>query len=92
MNPGDATGYGLIAWILGIAVLGIVIAYGVMKAGRLSRNERQRVDQNAVAARMGRDPEQRMKDRLRNQSPTAWIVGAIFVFLLVATMLFMRTT
>jgi hypothetical protein len=51
MNPGHVTGYALIAWILGIAVLGIVIAYGLIKAGRLSRAERKRVDLNAVAAR-----------------------------------------
>jgi hypothetical protein len=56
MNSGHITGYTLIAWQLGIVVLGMVIAYGVMKAGRLSRNEGEKVDQAAVAARIGQDP------------------------------------
>jgi hypothetical protein len=92
MNSGHITGYTLIAWQLGIVVLGMVIAYGVMKAGRLSRNEGEKVDQAAVAARIGQDPEQLIKDGSRNQSPTGWVIGAIFLILLIATILLMRTT
>jgi hypothetical protein len=48
-------------YILGIAivVLGAVLAYGMMKSGRLSRRERVQLDRNTVAAQNRDDPQKR---------------------------------
>lgn len=67
------------------------MVYGIMKAGRLSKSERDRLDRNAVAAREGRNPAQRVMDGSRNQSPTGWIIGVIFVVAIIETIFFMRT-
>jgi hypothetical protein len=43
-------------WVLGVAVLGAALAYGVFRAGRLRSRERAQLDQNTRAVR---DPEDR---------------------------------
>jgi hypothetical protein len=43
-------------WIIGVIVLGIVIAYGLLKVGRLSRSERARLDRNTVRTQQEEDP------------------------------------
>jgi hypothetical protein len=46
-------------WVIGVVILGIIIAYGVIKAGRLSRAERERLDHNTVATQTHEDPVKR---------------------------------
>jgi hypothetical protein len=43
----------------GAAVLGLAIAYGVMKAGRIRGNERRQLDRNTRIAQAADDPQKR---------------------------------
>ena len=43
-------------WFAGAFVLGAVIAYGMIRAGRLRRAERQRLDRNTEARQQQEDP------------------------------------
>jgi hypothetical protein len=48
----DPISYWLLAlWAAGIIVLGLALAYGTLKAGRLRRSERERSDRNTQANR-----------------------------------------
>jgi hypothetical protein len=42
-------------WVIGVVILGIIIAYGLMRAGRLGRGERERLDHNTVATQTHED-------------------------------------
>jgi hypothetical protein len=46
-------------YILGVAIvlLGVVLAYGMMKTGRLSQRERKQLDRNALEAQRRDDPQ-----------------------------------
>jgi hypothetical protein len=46
-------------WGVAIVVLGAVLAYGMMKSGRLSRRERVQLDRNTAAAQNRDDPQKR---------------------------------
>jgi hypothetical protein len=46
-------------WAAAIVLLGIVIAYGVTRSGRLSRRERRQLDENTRAAQNRDDPQKR---------------------------------
>jgi hypothetical protein len=35
-------------WFIGAGLLGLVLAYGIMRAGRLRRGERERLDRNTT--------------------------------------------
>lgn len=44
---------------LGVVVLGIALFFGMRKAGKLRRDERERLDQNARMAQRRDDPDKR---------------------------------
>jgi hypothetical protein len=46
-------------WAAAIVLLGIVIAYGVTRSGRLSRRERRQLDENTRVAQNRDDPQKR---------------------------------
>ncbi len=46
-------------WFIGAFVLGGVLVYGVMKAGRLKRSERAQLDRNTEARQRQEDPYKR---------------------------------
>ncbi|BBC01057.1 O-antigen/teichoic acid export membrane protein [Bradyrhizobium japonicum] len=46
-------------WFIGAFVLGAVLVYGVMKAGRLRRSERARLDQDTARRQRTEDPHKR---------------------------------
>ena len=46
-------------WFIGAFVLGGVLAYGVMKAGRLRGSERAQLDRNTEARQRQEDPYKR---------------------------------
>ena len=46
-------------WFAGAFVLGIAIAFGMMKAGYLRRSERQTLDRNTEALQRREDPHKR---------------------------------
>jgi hypothetical protein len=46
-------------WFIGAFLLGAVLVYGVMKAGRLRRSERARLDRNTEARQRQEDPYKR---------------------------------
>lgn len=53
-------------WVIGVIILAIVIAYVTMKAGRLRRAERERLDQRTAQTRRQEDPvKQRDASRRR---------------------------
>ncbi|RXH39746.1 hypothetical protein [Bradyrhizobium zhanjiangense] len=43
-------------WFIGAFLLGAVLVYGVMKAGRLRRSERAQLDRNTAARQRQEDP------------------------------------
>jgi hypothetical protein len=43
----------------GAALLGLAIAYGVMRAGRIKGNERRQLDRNTRAAQAADDPQKK---------------------------------
>jgi hypothetical protein len=87
MNLGNTSFQLLALWFIGAAVLGIVIAYGVSRAGRLNRSERETLDRRTVAAR---EPggQQGAGDRTRITSPTGWAVGGLFMIALLGVIFF----
>jgi hypothetical protein len=44
-------------WGIAIVLLGIALAYGMMKTGRLSRRERKQLERNAREAQRRDDPQ-----------------------------------
>jgi hypothetical protein len=44
-------------WFGGAALLGLTIAYGVLRAGRIRGNERRQLDRNTRAAQADEDPQ-----------------------------------
>ena len=46
-------------WFIGAFVLGAVLVYGVAKAGRLRRREREQLDRNTEARQRQEDPFKR---------------------------------
>jgi cytochrome c-type biogenesis protein CcmH/NrfF len=46
-------------WFIGAFVLGAVLVYGVAKAGRLRRREREQLDRNTEARQRQEDPRKR---------------------------------
>lgn len=46
-------------WVIGVIVLGLLLAYGAMKAGRLRRSEREQLDRNTQATQGREDPYKR---------------------------------
>jgi hypothetical protein len=54
------TSFALISvWVIGVVVLGLVLAYGLRKAGRLRPRERERLDQNTKRTQQAEDPQKR---------------------------------
>ena len=52
------TSYGMLwLWLIGAAVLGLVLAYGLLKAGHLGRGERERLDRNTKTIQRSEDPQ-----------------------------------
>ncbi|MBI5261358.1 MAG: hypothetical protein HY852_06010 [Bradyrhizobium sp.] len=49
----------LYLWVIGVVVLGLLLAYGAIKAGRLRRDERAKIDRNTQAAQRREDPYKR---------------------------------
>ena len=57
-NVGDPVSYTLVGlWFIGVVILGIGIAYGIMRSGRLRRAERRRLDRATVAVQREEDPQ-----------------------------------
>jgi hypothetical protein len=50
-------------WVWGIAIviLGLVLAYGIAKSGRLRRSEREKLERNTVATQQREDPRKSTK-------------------------------
>ena len=46
-------------WGIAIVLLGAIIAYGMMRSGRLGRRERRQLDENTRAAQNRDDPQKR---------------------------------
>lgn len=46
-------------WFIGAFLLGAVLVYGVVKAGRLRRSDRARLDRNTEARQQQEDPYKR---------------------------------
>jgi len=44
---------------IGAAVLGFALAYGILRAGRLRRSERKRLDRNTKTTQRSEDPQKR---------------------------------
>jgi predicted RND superfamily exporter protein len=44
-------------WVLGVIVLGIALAYGIHRAGRLSRSERDRLSARTAMRQQSEDPQ-----------------------------------
>jgi hypothetical protein len=44
-------------WVLGVAILGVALAYGAMRAGWLKPRERAALDQNTRARQRSEDPQ-----------------------------------
>ena len=44
-------------WVLGVAILGAALAYGVARAGLLRPRERAQLDQNTRARQASEDPK-----------------------------------
>jgi hypothetical protein len=54
------TSYGMLwLWFIGAAVLGFALVYGVWRAGRLRRSERERLDRNTKTTQRSEDPQKR---------------------------------
>ena len=47
----------LAAWVAGVAVLGLMLAYGVSRAGNVRGQERARLDRNTRARQNQEDPQ-----------------------------------
>jgi hypothetical protein len=47
----------LYIWAIAIVVLGAVLVYGIKKSGRLSRREREQLDENTRLAQRRDDPQ-----------------------------------
>jgi hypothetical protein len=58
-TPGQVSTF----WVWGIAIviLGLVLAYGIAKSGRLRRTEREKLDRNTVATQQREDPRKSTK-------------------------------
>jgi hypothetical protein len=57
-NVGDPVSYTLVGlWFIGAVILGVGIAYGVVRAGRLRRAERRRLDQATGAVQREEDSQ-----------------------------------
>jgi hypothetical protein len=57
--PSD-TSFGLLSlWVIGVVILGLVLAYGIRKAGRLRRGERERLEQTTRRTQRAEDPQKR---------------------------------
>jgi hypothetical protein len=58
-TPGQVSTF----WVWGIAIviLGVVLAYGIAKSGRLRRSEREKLDRNTVATQQREDPRKSTK-------------------------------
>jgi cytochrome c-type biogenesis protein CcmH/NrfF len=59
MLLGDSSVMALWMMFIGAFILGGTILYGVMKTGRLRRNERAQLDRNTEMAQRRDDPEKR---------------------------------
>jgi hypothetical protein len=44
-------------WVLGVAVLGVALVYGVVRAGWLKPRERAQLDENTRARQRSEDPK-----------------------------------
>ena len=54
------TSYGMLwLWFIAAAVLGFALAYGILRAGRLRRSERERLDRNTRTIQRSDDPQKR---------------------------------
>ena len=54
------TSFALISvWVIGVVVLGLVLAYGLRRAGRLRPREREQLDQNTRRTQQAEDPQKR---------------------------------
>ena len=54
------TSYGMLwLWVIGAVVLGCILAYGILRAGRLGRSERERLDRNTKKTQQAEDPQKR---------------------------------
>lgn len=61
-NVASPTSYGMLwLWVIGVIILGLVIAYGVIRAGRVRRSERARLDQRTAETQRQEDPLKRSK-------------------------------
>ncbi|MET4036603.1 cytochrome c-type biogenesis protein CcmH/NrfF [Bradyrhizobium sp. JR7.2] len=59
MLLGDVSVTALWMWFIGAFILGGAILYGVLRAGRLRRSEREQLDRNTEAAQRRDDPQKR---------------------------------
>jgi hypothetical protein len=59
MFLGKASELGLWLWFIGAFILGVAIAYGVWRTGRLNRSERAQLDRNTEMAQNRDDPQKR---------------------------------
>jgi len=54
------TSYGMLwLWFIGAAVLGFALTYGILRAGRLRRSERERLDRNTKTTQRSEKPRKR---------------------------------
>jgi hypothetical protein len=54
------TSFGILwLWFIGAGLLGFVLAYGIMRAGRLRHGERERLDRNTTMRQQSEDPHKR---------------------------------
>ena len=47
----------LAAWVAGVVVLGLMLAYGISRAGRIRGQERAQLDRNTRARQNQEDPQ-----------------------------------
>lgn len=47
----------LAVWVIGVVILGLAIAYGVVRAGRIRGAQRQQLDRNTLARQVTEDPQ-----------------------------------
>jgi hypothetical protein len=57
--PSDTSFILIFVWVIGVVVLGLVLAYGIVRAGRLRRGERERLDRNTRRTQQVEDPQKR---------------------------------
>jgi hypothetical protein len=80
-----------VVWGIAIVLLGLALAYGVVRAGRLRRSERERLDQNTAELLRSEEAAERNTAGpdlgLRPDVPYAILVPVVVVGLAVALMI-----